>query len=618
MFLNIVLAVISIAMVLYHMVSTQRFLVSLDLHQNVHLAFALVIVFLAQLKKSGSVLRFAIPVLILLSLAGTGYIFFLQDELINRLGVPTTADVITGIVLITVVLVATHSSFGIIFPVIALGFVAYAMLGHLVVGQLAAIQFDAGKVIAKLTMLQGMYGAVLDMSANQIFLFIFFGALLQVTGATSFFMNFGKLFGRWLRGGPAITSVASSALVGMVTGSVTVNALITGPLTIPLMKKVGYKPAQAAAIESSADVGSQIMPPVLGATAFVMAAMTGIPYVTIVLATVIPAILYFFCVGVYAQLKAVRMNVTKVEETLNYKEMLMSAPIFFVPLISLSILLLKGYSPTFSIFWSTILVILLGFIWKKNRPSIKAWLEAFKGGALAGSQIGVICAGVGLVVTTSTMTGLAIKIPMAFQAVWGNNLTLALTLSALMTLILGCGMPTTAAYILAAMVSARSIINMGVDVLPAHLFIFFFATVSMITPPVGVGALVTAKIAGAGYFETGWEAVKSSCSAFILPYLFIWMPALLLQPQPVTVVVFTFLISIIILVTATAALCGQYLLALNAFQRLIIGGVTFSLLAYVISGQVIYLLGGLLVLAALTAWQIRKRGRSRVPITRTE
>ena len=522
---------LGVAMLGYHMVSTQYLFLGAYEHQNVHLAFALVLLFLNGMRNARTWWGQALQgLLALLSLAGTVYVHVNMEHLEQVIGYPEQIDLVVGILLIVLVVEATRQAWGVTLPIVALVFVAYFVFGHLLTGQLYHRPFSIEYIVSYLSIgLSGIYGTFLSISANQVFLFVVFGALLGVIRVNDFFFEAGKIPGRVMRGGPGQTAVVSSGLVGMVSGAAVANVAVTGAFTIPFMKKVGYKPEHAGAIEATASTGGQLMPPVMGAAAFMMASFLGVPYADIMLAGLLPAMLYFWGVMLGVQFLAVRQGIRAPTEAIDFKLIMRRLPLFALPLAVLIYMLLMQYSPALAAFWAIVLSIGLSYIGRDTRPKLLDLLRCLAGGALIGAQIGISLAVVGLIAQTLITTGLGSKIAGLVEIMSGGNLLIALVATMFISIILGCGVPTTAAYALVAIVVVPMITRLGVEPIAAHFFAFYFAVVSALTPPVALAALAGAGIAGANYFKTSLSAFKLAISGFIIPFLMIFNPVLVLR-----------------------------------------------------------------------------------------
>ncbi len=611
--LDIIIAVIGTAMIAYHMISTQYILVNVLEHQNIHLAFALVLVFLSSLQTSKKRWWPLLLSLLLLSLVATTYLHIFSYELIvERQGFPILPDVIIGTILIVLVLEATRQAFGLVLPVLALIFILYTGLGYFLPAPFTTTTgYTFSKLISRLALLQGLYGTILGISANYLFLFVAFGSVLQISGAGKFFINVGKVLGGRLAGGAALTAVVSSALLGTLTGSVSANVVTSGSYTIPLMKRSGYEAEQAGAIEAAASTGGQIMPPIMGAAAFVMAGITDISYFSIMVVAIIPALLYFFVVGLYAQLQAMKLGIKPLTEKIDLKEMLTTSYLFVIPIGILVALLAIGYTPMFVIFWTIISVIILSMVRKETRPSLAQWAEGFSSGAKLGAQIGVSCAVIGIIVACVILTGLGFKLPGLVETISGGRLAIALVLTGVVALILGCGMPTVAVYVLVALVTAPVLVRMGLPLLTAHFFAFYFAVMNFVTLPVAIGALVASKVAGANFIRTGVESMKAALGGFIIPFLIILVPVLMLEPSEsasVLPIIIRVISSLLILVAFEIVVVNYFLTPLSTMERVATAVSGALLFVFLITKNYIFALGFVLLIA-VALWQLRARRR---------
>jgi TRAP transporter 4TM/12TM fusion protein len=534
--LDWVIKIICVAMVLYHMISTQYAIHGAYEHQDFHLGFALILIFLSALR-SGK--KRIVQVLFiggaLLSLLATGYIRIFMDHLEEVVGYPGTTDMVIGMMLVFLVIEATRLAWGIILPIVTLTFVLYFFLGHLIPGPLHHSPFAFTFVISYLDIgFQGIFGTFLSISANYVFLFVVFGSLMGIAKIEDFFFEVGKLAGKFLAGGPAQTAVVSSGLMGMVTGAAVANVTMTGAFTIPLMKKVGYKPETAGAIEASASTGGQIMPPIMGAAAFLMASFLDLPYVEIMIAAIIPALLYYLCVGLGVQLIALKRRIRRPPEAVDKILVLKRFPLFIFPLTVLVVLLLMRYTPMYAGFWAIVTTLIFSLVWNPlmgQKPyTLRELIHCLHTGALSGAKIGIALACVGLIAQTLITTNLGTKIVGLVESLSGGNLWATLILTMALSLFLGCGVPTTAAYSLVAIIVIPVLVRQGVTDISAHFFAFYFAIISALTPPVALASLAGAAIARANYFSTAVEGFKLALSGFVIPYLIIFNPVLILRP----------------------------------------------------------------------------------------
>jgi TRAP transporter 4TM/12TM fusion protein len=598
--------VLGVSMVLYHLAYTRTLFQGPVEHQNTHLMFALLLVFLGSLKKNPKFWSLAV-LLILLSLVATGYIQVFYDDLEGRL-VRNTTDVAIGILLLAVCFEATRQAFGVALPIVGLIFVGYTLLGQYLPRPLWHFPISIDMAIGSYNIgLTGMYGMPLGMSANYVFLFIIFGAFLRVSGAMQFFLQVSTLVGKRFAGGAGMTAVVSSCLVGTLTGQGSTNVAITGPFTIPLMKRVGYTGEQAAAIETVASTGGNIMPPVMGIAAFLMAEYIAVPYIQICAMAIMPALLYYLCLALFVQLNAGKMKVAHLSGEVDYWAMVKTAPLFVVPLAVLVWLLVVGYSLMFVSFVIPIVVFLLSLIRKETRGSVRTWVQACAEGAMTGASIAVSTSVIGIIIASINLTGIDILFPAMVGALSHGILLVALLLIALVTIILGCGIPPFASYMTVAMLCAPVLTKLGVPVIQTHFFLFFFAVSALITPPVAMTAMVAAPIAAASYIKTSIESVKAGVIAWLLPFLVIWIPGLVLQPQEPVEMATKLIASVITVLLLQVSITGYYFTELNVSEKSISWLSGLALVAFIAIGNYILLAIGLMLGILLTLWQYRKR-----------
>jgi TRAP transporter 4TM/12TM fusion protein len=607
-----IITIVAVVGALYHLVCTQWLFQTFLEHQNNHFAFSLVLVLLVIIKQQPRRWPYFLALMVV-GLVATGYVKIFFSALQERAGFPTTADMIIGVMLVIVALETSRLAFGLAIPILACIFIGYDLFGHYLPDPFYHIKFDLEYVVSNLSIgLQGMYGTALSVSVNYIFLFFLFGGILQKSGAIEFFSTLGKLAGRKLKGGPAQTAVVSSALVGSVTGSALANVAITGAFTIPLMKKVGYKPEQAGAIEASASVGGQVMPPIMGAQAFLMSAVTGISYVEIMIAALIPAILYFVGIGIYVELQARALNITPKFEEVNIKGMFIRMPCFVVPIGMLVILLVQGYTPMFCAFWGTVSLVAVNMfidVLTERRLNLGKLVEGLTVGAIGGAKIGVTSAVIGFLLASMTMTGIGVKLS-GMVAEWsGGVLFFACVITMLVSILFGMGVPTMVAYALVALMVAPALMNMGVPLLQAHFFCMFFAVFSNLTPPVALAALVGSGIAGGNYFKTAFTGFKIAMIAFILPYLIIWNPAVIMQPESAFIGVMTILTILMAMVSIAVVFTNYYITAVSPFQRIMFGLSAIILLGYAFTVNNFLLVLGIVLMGLLTFNQLKTRKR---------
>lgn len=546
--------------------------------KSIHLSFGLVIGFLLfpLIKTKGKPLKkialFADIVLALLSILCGAYIALFQEQISLHLGIATTFELILGTMLILLVLDAGRRLVGMGMIVICIAAIFYSLFGDNIPGMFGHIGFDWAQITGQMyTSSEGIYGIPIDVSASFVFLFILFGAFLEECGGGEFFMEIAlSLCGRF-RGGPAKVAVISSNLFGMISGSAVANVVVDGWLTIPLMKRSGYKAHVAGAIEAVASSGGQFMPPVMGAAAFIIPTMIGSSYFNVAVAAFIPGMLYYLSTFLMVDFEAKKMNLLALskDQVPSFKEVFKKKCHLLIPIfVLIYFLVIKMTSPSIAAFWAIISVILASCLRQSTRMTPKKILRALERGAIESLPVIAACAGGGIIIGNVALTGLGLSLSMLLVDIAHGSLIILLILTMISSLILGMGLTTTACYIILAVLVAPALIKMGVSAMAAHLFILYFGVISAITPPVALAAYAAAGIAGSSPIKTGYSALKIGIAGFILPYLFIFRPALILEGSPVTII-YTIFISVIALYLLAASIIGYMLVNANIFERII-------------------------------------------------
>ncbi|PNH82166.1 TRAP transporter permease [Vibrio diazotrophicus] len=450
--------------------------------------------------------------------ASTQIALFDYDDISFLLDGLQSLDQAAGIVLILLLLEATRRTVGLVMVLIAVLFLVYAMFGDVLPDNVASKGFSVEEIIRfHIYSTNGVYGAPLAIAAGVVFMFVLFGAFLQVTGAGQFFIDMAFSVAGKYRGGPAKASVIASAALGSISGSAIANTVTTGALTIPMMKKLGYKSEQAAGIEAAASTGGQIMPPVMGAGAFVMAQFTGIPYSEILIVSIAPAILYFACTLLYVHLMACKLDLQGMTQTEKIATVLRSGWHYLVPLILITVLLMMSYSPVLVGVIGCASILLAAMTRKHSRISVKLFLEGLKEGALLALPISVACATAGIVVGVVGQTGIGLQFTQFLIAMSGGYLWSALALIALAAVILGMGLPVTAAYIVLSIMAVPALMDFGVTLLAAHMIVFWLSQTSNVTPPIALAAFAGAGIANASPMRSAVQAFKLAQGFFLIP-----------------------------------------------------------------------------------------------------
>lgn len=501
---------------------------------SIHILFGFLLVFPLYRSSTGS--KGTVPwydvILLILGVFAAGYCLVEARGMAYRMGAaPTTLDLVAIGIIIALLLEGTRRIYGMLLPSIALLFLIYCLIGNHIPGVLGHRGYSLSKTISYMLGYEAIFGSPMNASATIVFLFIVFGAFLTMSGAGPFFIDMAMSIAGGKRGGPAKVAVISSALFGTVSGNSVANVVSTGAFTIPLMKSVGYKSKFAAAVEATASSGGQIMPPILGSAAFIMAELVGIPYSEIMMASIIPALLYFYTVFLMVDIEAAKNGLVGMEkQKLPERKYVLRHLYMLLPLMVLTtVLTVMGQSPIRAAAWGIITCIIIYIIRTQElKPALmKLILDTLSEGARSACSMICACGTAGIVVGVLNMTGAGIKFTSFVFDIANGRLLLALLLTMLASLILGMGLPTSASYIICAAVAAPALIRMGLEPLQAHMFVFYFACISAITPPVAMAAYAGASISGAKPMEVGFTACKLGICAFIVPFMFCYAPSLL-------------------------------------------------------------------------------------------
>jgi TRAP transporter 4TM/12TM fusion protein len=462
----------------------------------------------------------------------------LQQIFVLTAGVYSRLDIYISIAALFIAIIIGIRIVGVILPVIAALFVLYGLYGRYFPGMFKTVRFTMQRLAPYLyTSADGIFGQTMMVSAQFIYLFVFFGCVLEITGAGEFFVDTAFSVAGRARGGPAQAAAFSSMLMGTINGSGAANVVTTGTFTIPLMKKVGFPSEIAGAVEAVASSGGQIMPPVMGAVAFLMAELTGIGYGEICVAALIPAILYYIALSASVYFNARRMNMkaADIEDIRKTGEVLKKGWLYLVPLVVLIVLMVKGYSPQRAVFVTILVTIAVGFIKNRKNMTLKNFYKAALNSVKSIAPIAGACLLAGVIMGIINMTGLGLKISGIIQTLSQGRLIIALVLSMITSLILGMGLPTSAAYMILAVLVAPALISMGATVMAAHLFILYFGALSTITPPVALSTLAAAAIAESNIWSTGKESVKFASTGFVIPFIWVYNNELLMSGTPLAI-----------------------------------------------------------------------------------
>jgi TRAP transporter 4TM/12TM fusion protein len=518
-----------------------------------------------------------LSVLLILGMAASAAYLVTQNEaLVRRAGSPTTLDLAGGLLTLVVVLELARRTTGWGLVLVALLALAYAVAGPFLPGILAHRGYGFSRLMEHLYLsTEGVWGVPLGVSADFVYLFILFGALLDMAGGGALLIGLADRVAGRSRGGPAKTAALASAFMGSLSGSAVANVVTTGTFTIPLMRRSGFKPFFAGAIEAAASTGGQLMPPIMGAGAFILATWTNIPYTRVAVAAIIPALLYYTALLMAIHFRAGRMGLEGV--ILKEKEPVLGRLHLLLPLAFIILLLAMGRSPMRAAFWGVVSALGVSLLSRKTRPGPRRIEKALLATGSGAVQVAAACAAAGVVVGVASLTGIGLRMSGLIISVSQGNLLLALLLTAMGSIVLGMGLPTTAAYVVLAALGAPALIELGVPLLAAHLFIFYFGCISNVTPPVSLAAYAASGIAGSPPLKTAWTAMLLASAGFFVPFSFVYAPPLLLQGSvlEISLVAGTGIAG----VTALAAAAMGFLRRnLAAWERLLLLTAAFALI----------------------------------------
>lgn len=504
--------------------------------RGTHLGFALVLIFLLfpAFPKASAPMKLLDLLFIAASLVTIGYLIYDQEALYMRfqfVDPPSRLQFWLAVTLTFLVLEGCRRTLGAALPLTAIAFILYATAtDKLTPGYTADIMY--------LTT-EGIFGIPLNVSATYLFLFVLFGAMAERLGTGRFFIEFASAVAGRTTGGPAKVASLSSALFGSISGSAVANIMTTGSYTIPLMKRLGYRPAFAGSVEAVSSTGGQIMPPVMGAAAFVMAEIMGVPYINIMLIALIPATLFFVSVFLAIHFEAKRQGLRGLseDETPRVGTVLRERGHQILPLFVIVTAMFNGYSPAYAAFWGILSIIPTALLRKATRDEFRLAdvVAGIENGVRNAVQVALACACAGIVVGVVVHSGLGLEFTSVVRAVAQNSLLLALILTAIAGIIIGMGLPTTPAYILQTALLIPALIKLGVTLEAAHLFAFYFAIMSAITPPVAIGLFAANALSGARLWPASVAAFKLGLTGYIVPFMFVYSPALILQGTPLEI-----------------------------------------------------------------------------------
>ena len=603
--LEMAIKIICILFSLFHLFTAAVGQYPPQIQRAVHLGFVLVLIYLLYPVRSSSN-KHRLPWYdALLALAGAavcGYIVWNYEVIVLDAGPATTLDFIFGLASIVLVLEATRRIVGLPITLVATTFLLYALFGNYIPGMMGHPGFSLKRIVAYMYLTtEGLFGMPLGVSSSFVFLFILFGAFLHSTGLGKFFIDLALAAAGRFVGGPAKVAVLASGFFGTISGSSVANTVSTGTFTIPLMKSVGYRGSFAGAVEAASSTGGQIMPPIMGAAAFIMAQFLSVPYIEIAKAALIPACLYYLAVGFMVHMEAKRLGLKGIpkERLPRVWPVLRRGGFLLIPVFVLIYLLIQGYTPLKSAYYCILTTIVISLISQNltvflgarsqsvdsgpvllscNQQAGKNLLLALEKGGRLALGVAAACACTGFVVGTVTLTGVGLKLANAILALAADNFALTLFFTMLSSIILGMGLPTTAKYIVLATMAAPAIEHFGVPKLAAHLFIMYFGILADLTPPVALAAYAAAGIAKSEPNATGFMAVKLAAAGFLIPYVFCYDPSLLLINASNLQIAIMIATAVIGIASLSFAAVGFWKRKLWLWERLLLLGATITLI----------------------------------------
>jgi len=569
-----VVKIIAIAFSVFQLYTALFGIMEAQIQRPTHLMFALTLIYLLYLfrrNRSSAVVHPLDLGLAILSVAAGAYSILNYESLMESSGLYSNLDLAMAALGILLTLEATRRIVGLPITIIASVFLLYAFLGPYFPGFFSHRGFDIKRITTHMWFTtEGIMGIPLGVSSTFIFLFILFGAFLIKTGIMDFFMDLSNAVAGWASGGPAKVAVIASALEGTVSGSSVANTVGSGSFTIPMTKGLGYRPEFAGAVEAAASTGGQIMPPVMGAAAFLMAEFLGLPYVEIAKAAAIPALLYFTGIWLVVHLEAKKTGLKGIpmERLPKLWNVIKKDSYLILPLVGIIYFLCEGSTPMRAALAGLALCVAVGMIRKATRMNIKSLLETLETGARSALGVAAACATAGIIVGVVTLTGLGLKMGEGLVSLAGGMLFPTLMLTMISSLILGMGAPTTANYVITSSVAAPALLKLGVAPICAHMFVFYFGILADITPPVALAAFAGAAVARANPMQTGINATKLGIAAFVVPYIFVYSPSLLLIDYTLGGLLCMVITATIGMIGLATAVEGWYFTAMSWWERI--------------------------------------------------
>lgn len=613
-----IISFLAVGLALFHLITSYTGpLITLQ-HRALHTGVIMALVFLLYPSRKNAPRDRATVIdflLAILSIATIVYIFVDYAGIVQRAGLPNQADIIFSFLMVMLVLEGGRRVVGVGLTVLSALFLLYAYFGPYLPTVIAHRGYSIDDILTYMYLTtEGIYGTAIGVSATYIFLFILFGAFLSRTGMGQLFNDAALAIAGHTSGGPAKVSVISSGLLGSINGSAIANVVTTGAFTIPLMRRTGYSRNFSGAVEASASVGGQILPPVMGATAFIMAETLGMPYIDIAIAAIIPGFLYYLGVITVVHLRAKKRGLRGMsrEELPSIKIVMKERGHLLIPLLILIYMLFAGFTPIYAAVWAIIATVVVSMVRATTRMTIKGIFQALEEGTRSALGVAMACAMVGIIVGVASLTGFGLKMTSAILILGNDMLFLTLFFTMVASLILGMGLPSIPTYIITSSMAAPALMQFGIEPFVSHMFVFYFGILANLTPPIALAAFAGAGISGGDPNRTGFISLKLAASGILVPYVFAYSPELLMQNATAGEIVWAALTATIGVIALGIALEGYLLTSLHPLLRVV---ALAGAVMLVVPGLLTDSIGFSLLLILLIAQFVHRKRTAKHPVT---
>lgn len=616
--LTLLISGVAVLTALYHMYTSYFGTPPTLIHRSLHVSLILFLVFMLYppfRRAHGLTWRILDALFALISFVPTIYLTANYEQLVLQAGRFTNTDILVSGVLVILVIEAARRVTGWALPILAIFFVLFGHYGRELPGLLRHRGYDLDTMTYSFfATTEGIFGTAIGVSSTYIFLFILFGAFLNKTGMGSLFNDLANAIAGRTRGGPAKVATIASGFMGSINGSAIANVVSTGAFTIPLMKKVGYTRTFAGAVESAASVGGQFLPPIMGAAAFIMAETLGMPYTTIAIAAIVPSVLYYISLIAQIHLRATRQGLKGVsrENLPAVLDVLKDRGHLLIPLVFLIYMLFfSGRTILYSALLTIIVTVVIAMVRPISRMSLRDILQALEDGTRSVIGVAVACAGVGIIVGVVTITGFGVTLASAIVSLAGGVLFYTLLMTMLACLVLGIGMPSIPAYIITATMAAPAMVQLGVEPIVAHLFVFYFGLFANITPPVALAAFAAAGVSGGSPMRTGFASLRLAGAGFVIPYIFVYNPQLLVSEATLSTGLATVLTAFVSILLLATAFEGHFLVTMPWYLQVLVG---VAALLLINAAFLPALIGAAIGVLVLSVQMIRAKSQGRLSV----